>query len=182
MAEVRLPYGTVTIDIYETEESHMDNLLLSSFRKLFGEGKRTLWTQHYEGHSQKFLQEWELPFTDIEKCIEWYDCQKQFPKEYPPQIIVNFWFIWKGNVIGKRYVPEEYNGTDNGIMLFFSKTNTAIIQLNFPFDKVNSEFLAMREKILQLLPIELKENYFRLWLPTKKCDNYTIRRIKLSAS
>jgi hypothetical protein len=168
----------INIFIEETEEKELDEILLSSFTDLFGKGKRELCGRSPE--KQFFHWIWTLPYEEIDKCIDWFDSHKRFPKEFPPTIIVHYDFKWKENIFGKPYNEIEFNNTLNSISIYFSTTNSAIIYLNFPFEEVNDEFLAIREKILKLLPIELRENGFRLWLPTKSTDDYVMRKIKIN--
>ena len=46
-----------------------------------------------------------------------------------------------------------------------------------PFEEVKKEFLALKRQIDDLLPVDLKEKNFRLWIPKKKQEDYTRKKI-----
>jgi hypothetical protein len=183
MAEFELP-KTFNFTIYETEEPELDKILLSNFTELFGKGARRMCAIMADGSKEWYCWEWKLPYKNLEKCIEWFDCQKKLPPK-PPVIDVVYDFKWKGNIFGKLYNELEIIKIDdfyllkkeNVMHILFSKTNSIYLTLIFPFEKICDEFSAVCNKVMKILPIELNDKYFHIWKPTKKSDNYIIRKV-----
>ena len=176
--------NNIEMEIYETPDRDLDNILISSFEELFGAGARNLWAQHYEGGDEKYNWQWVLPFDDVNRCLDWFEKQKKFPNYFmKPTLQMSFDFKWKKTGTEDllpyqeaEYISHEYNSRSH-LMLFLSNTNTVILDLNFPFESANDDFIALKESILRQLPIELIDKYFRLWIPCKNNKTYKQRKM-----
>jgi hypothetical protein len=184
MAEIEL-FETFKFTIYETEETALDEILLSGFTELFGKGERRMCATMADGSKEWHCWEWHLPYENLEKCIDWFDRQKNLPKTQPPVISAIYHFKWSDNIFGKSYKELEIMNVsdfappkENDIHILLSKTNYIYSTMIFPFEKVCDDFFAVCNKIMNMLPIELNDKNFHIWKPTKKSDNYTIRKIK----
>jgi len=167
--------------IFETPDRELDIILIADFEKLFGKGTRTLYAQHYEGGNEQYCWNWNISFDDVNKCLDWFEKQKKFPNYFmQPTLTISFVFKWKDTKTGNQLPYQKAKYTDceySYLLLFLSKTNTVILDLNFPFESVNECFATLRESILRQLPIELKDKGFRLWIPCKDNETYKQRKI-----
>ena len=176
--------NNIEMTIFETPDRELDNILISDFEKLFGTGTRTLWAQYYEGGDEKYCLKWVIPFDNVEKCLNWFEKQTKFPNYFmQPTLTVSFDFKWKTpNTVDLlpyqevEYFNHEYNSRSH-LLLFLSKTNSVILDLNFPFEFVDENFTTLKESILRQLPVELKDRGFRLWLPCKDNETYKQKKI-----
>ena len=174
----------VEMNIFETPESEIDKTLVSDFEKIFGAGVRTLYAQYYEGGNEMYCWKWILPFEKVDKCLEWFEQHQKFSNFFmQPTLTINFDFKWKAPKAETllpfqevEYFDSEYNSRSH-LLLFLSKTNSVILDLNFPFETINEDFATLKENILKQLPIELKEKYFRLWTLCKDNETYKERKI-----
>jgi len=166
----------IEMEIFETPEKELDDILISSFEKLFGQGTRLLWLQHYEGGDEEYKWEWRIAFDKVDECLDWFEKQTRFPNYFmQPTLKMNFYFKWKTPRTSDLLPYQEEDSSS--LLLFLSKTNTVILNLHFPFESVNEDFTALKEAVLKQLPVELKDKDFRLWVPCKNNETYKQRKI-----
>ncbi|GHU73608.1 hypothetical protein FACS189450_13720 [Spirochaetia bacterium] len=176
----------IMMKIYETPDIENDSILIKNFEEIFGIGSRILWSKNNESGNELYCWEWKLKFDDIEKCLMWFEKQKQFSKYFMhPTLIINFDFQWKNKETGDlmsyqdgKYFDNDYNSKSH-LLIMFSKTNTIILDFNFPFENITKEFIALKEEILKYLPIELKDNNFRILKLCKDGKTYKQNKIKI---
>jgi len=171
------------LKIFEENNKKLTNYASAQYIKnaseLFGMGKRIEWLNNTsDPHHNEYCFEWKISEEKFETCINFLEEIKPFPKYYigPIQISISYWFKWKKYNYGKELFISDFFSM-NHINLFLSKTNSIILDLNFPNELINTKFIDFYNNILEILPVELPVKRFRHYLPTKDEKNYRIKKL-----
>ncbi len=177
----RLPQIELTVfECHSDHQGYQSDEIVETAQRLFEAGQRKQWAA---GAREEYNWTWQLDNRDLDKAIAFMTNSLRRHKYYigPVQLLLSYDFKWVNPVTKQeyRFQNEEYmqQGLHTHVLLFLSKTNTIIPSLYFPFEEVNDEFMALKRQIDLLLPVDLKEKNFRLWIPRTKREGYIRKKI-----
>jgi hypothetical protein len=159
---------------------YKSNEYIKLANKLFDSGNKSQWLNNINTGDKEYRYEWKINKLEYERCINFVDSIKPFPKYYigPIEITISYWFKWKKYNYEKSLFVSDYF-SKNHLMLYLSKTNSIIANFIFPFEAIETEFVDFYKNLKEKIPFDLSIKHFRHYNPTKDEMNYKINKLSL---
>ena len=167
-----------------SSESYCSDDLLRSATKRFGPSDRRQWCS---GTREEYCWDWLVTPEKVDDFVKFLCDSQPLPKHYigPAQLTVTYNSHWI-DPISRQKLPFQETGhylhdhqARSSATVWLSRLSSMSLDACFPFEWVDSEFLAFCRHLATAIPFKLRAKNFRLSVPNKNGTAYVAKKIDL---